>query len=142
MKLKKKSSITVLVVVLIFVFCMFLRSYVFGRSFDSFLGNKINKITKVSMMNGNTGVKVSTTDKSEIKQLIGFIDNRKYTKSFNQRRKVGYNYSMILYVGDKEVLTMWNFGETPNINGDRFNLDKTISADDIKSWYDSQLTVK
>lgn len=94
------------------------------------------------MINGSNGLNVSTTDRSKIEKIISIVDNRKYSKSFDQQQRKGFNYAMEFYVGDKKVLTMIGFGQGNSINGTRYNVDKPISVEDVKTWFDSLPSVK
>lgn len=142
MKSKKKLIIILFVIVLIYIIYLFGSPYIWGRIFHSFLGDNRNKITRVYMINGSNGLNVSTTDKSKIEQIVSMVDNRKYTKRLDQQDREGFNYAMELYVGDKKVLTMINLGQGAIVNGTRYDVDKPISVEDIKSWFNSLPSVK
>jgi hypothetical protein len=142
MKSKKKLTITLSAIIFICIVYLFVRPYVFGRRFDSFIGSNSNKITRVYMINGSNGLNVSTTDRGKIEQIISLIDNRKYTKKLDQRDRDGFNYAMEFYVGDKKVLTLGNLGPDASVNGTRYYIDRPILVDDINSWFDSLPSVK
>lgn len=142
MKSEKKLIVTLSVIILICIVYLFVSPYVFGKRFNSFIGSNRNKITRVYMINGSNGLNVSTTDRSKIEQIISLVDNRKYTKKLDQQDRDGFNYAMEFYVGDKKVLAMGNLGTGTSVNGDRYYVDRQISVDDIKIWFDSLPAVK
>lgn len=142
MKLKKRLIITLSAVVLIFIISLLVSPYVLARRFDSFIGRNRNKITRVNMINGSNGLIVSTTDRSKIEKIISIVDNRKYSKNFDQQERNGFNYAMEFYVSDKKVLTMVSIGQGNIVNGTRYNVDKLISVEEVKTWFDSLPSVK
>lgn len=142
MRAKRKWIPAALAVLLIGAGLVLASPYLIGKSFGTLLTTDSSHITQVHVKNGMTGYGVVTTDPSRIRALIRLMDNRRYRRSFDQRPKTGYLYRYDFFVGSKIVLSIDGVGSNVSVNGVYCHVDRPISADALKSWFDSAAAAK
>lgn len=140
LKINFKSLIIIVSIIsLICIAAIFVpKFYDNKKSFEDLLGTNKQNITKIFMRDGGNGDSVSTKDKDKIQELVALVNNRFYSKSSNQQTKHGYAFAGDFYVGDKEVLNIIiGDGNNVSINGIYYDVDKAISVDEIRNWFNS-----
>jgi len=118
---------------------LLIRSSMNTKTFDDFIGKPNQNISKITMMDGDTGKSVSTTDKAKIKELITLLKSRRYHKVSKQEGKVGFSYSYNFYVDNKAILGISDCGGEVSIYGTRYSAT-IVPNNGLETWYNSLVT--
>jgi hypothetical protein len=134
-KILLRVGIPALLITLIIAFIWYQYS---EKSFKSLLGIDEGNITKVFMKDGSNGNFIETSDTGKIKELINLLNNRCYKKALDQAPRVGYTYYYNFYSEDRIVMGITGSGDNVVVNRTYYNVNKEISTEALKSWFDSQ----
>jgi hypothetical protein len=98
----------------IFLFSIFFSLLLTGcglktQTLNEFYDNELSNISKIVILNGNTGEKKSTVDKERINTFLAEIKNIKFIPEENQEDRDGFNYSISLFDENKKT---FQFGPT------------------------------
>ncbi len=92
---------------------------------------KIDRVSRIDIINGETGEKRQIADKVKIAEWIDQARNLSFVPDPDQEERDGFLYSVSLYEGDKKTLSF-----TPNYVGGHYYLVKQETVDLIQLLFD------
>lgn len=100
-----------------------------NKTIETFIGNDLNNITKINIIRGD-GITETITDKKLINNVNDYLYKLNFIKVENKRGS-GWTYSLNLFRGNKEILTITFIGEERcifNVNGDWYKIVKSTDV--------------
>lgn len=73
-------------------------------SIEELYNGNLDKVTKINVIDGNTGEIASTKEKDQIQAFINEIKDVKFIRDNDQSKRDGFNYSITFYQGDDQKL--------------------------------------
>ncbi len=86
------------------------------KTLEEFYNDDLYEVSKITIVDGNTGESVTNTDREQIRLLIDNILDIKFIPEEDQSKRDGFNYSIIFYRDGEET---FQFGMT-EINGNYY----------------------
>ncbi|GHI00664.1 hypothetical protein [Neobacillus kokaensis] len=103
--MKNKLIFFVYFLLLIVAGCQMLDS----KTLTQFYEKELNSVSKIIIVDGNTGYRKTITDKELIDDFLNKIKDIKFIPDENQEQRDGFNYSITLFDEEKET---FQFGLT------------------------------
>ena|SRR5690625_467755 len=102
------------------------------KTLEKFYNDDLYEVTKITIVDGNTGESATSTDQEKIKLLMDDIRNIEFIPDEDQSKRDGFNYSITFYQDEKKV---FQFGVN-EINGNSYHTkpDITPVIDDFYSF--------
>ena len=94
------------------------------KTIEEFYEKDLTDVSKITIVDGNTGYEVTTIHNKKIQDFIDEIKNIKFIPDEDQGKRDGFRYSITLFENDEQTL---QFGTT-EINGNYYHTDPDITS--------------
>ena len=115
--LKAIIGVTVLVLIIILSTCS-----LDTQTLEQFYEGNLNDVTKIRIVDGNSGYSKTVADQSAIQGFLNQIKSIKFIPYKNQEERSGFNYSITLYENEE---TTFAFSLT-QVNGHYYHTEPEI----------------
>ncbi|QUW23967.1 hypothetical protein JSQ81_10540 [Sporosarcina sp. Marseille-Q4063] len=92
------------------------------KTLEEFYEKDLSDVSKIEIVDGNTGYGVATTDYEKTQDFIGEIKNIKFIPDDDQGKRDGFRYSITFFEGNVRT---FQFGDT-HINGNYYHTEPDI----------------
>lgn len=130
-----KKALILLIVVLLLAGCRARE-----RDFSQFYSGDNNNVTRLIMLDGNTGEMREVTDQEEIQAFFDMLETTAFMMQKDHTQRLGYLYWVDIYEDGQAVLRITFTEETARINGVYYLLDNNVRGE-LNQLYNSGVRI-
>lgn len=136
--MKKTLLIACGIILALIVFAgAYIYNYFFQpRSIDAFIKVDPAAISKLLIVDGTTGERYDTIDKTKIEGFFELMNGITFKRLINQSPRSGYTYAIILYSNDKKVFGVSFAGSLAIINDTYYTVNGDVLSN-LKEYHES-----